>query len=76
MHPNWRAAFYVLDGEFTFLIDGEEHIVPQSDCTFVAGSVLRIFWNAVGSPASNLTILTPAGLENYFDGVSEAFAQE
>ena len=76
MHRHWDEAYYVLDGEVTFLIDGQEHIVPAGGCTFVAGDVPHTFWNASDRPATNLTVLTPSGLEDYFDDVSEALARE
>ena len=74
LHAHWDEAFYVLVGEVTFLIDGQEYIVPTGGCRFVAGDVPHTFWNASARPATNLTILTPSGPEHYFDDVSEALS--
>lgn len=72
IHENWDEAFYVLDGEVTFDVDGEVRKVPSGGCVFVAGRVPHTFWNASDQPATNLTVLTPSGLENLFDGISAA----
>src|SRR5918993_3478445 len=73
-HEHWEEVFYVLDGEVTFLLDGEEHLVPAGGSVFVAGQVPHTFWNAGIRPATNLTVLSPAGLEHYFDDVSQGIA--
>jgi quercetin dioxygenase-like cupin family protein len=72
IHERWDEVFYVLDGEVTFDIDGAVHAVPAGGCVFVAGRIPHTFWNASDRAATNLTVLTPSGLEEYFDDVSEA----
>ncbi len=72
IHEQWDEAFYVLDGEVTFDIEGDVCAVSTGGCVFVAGRTTHTFWNASDRPATNLVVLTPSGLENYFDEVSEA----
>jgi quercetin dioxygenase-like cupin family protein len=72
IHDHWDEVFYVLSGDVTFFLDGEEYLVPTGGSIFVAGRVPHTFWNAGDRPATNLTMLTPSGLENYFDDVSAA----
>ena len=35
LHRGWDEAFYVLDGEMTFLIDGQTHTAPAWSFVFV-----------------------------------------
>jgi mannose-6-phosphate isomerase-like protein (cupin superfamily) len=72
IHEQWDEAFYVLDGEVSFDIASEVHLVPAGGCVFVAGRTPHTFWNASNRPATNLVVLTPSGLESYFDEVSDA----
>ncbi len=72
IHEQWDEAFYVLDGGVTFDIAGEVHLVQMGGCVFVAGRTSHTFWNASDRPATNLVVLTPSGLEAYFDEVSAA----
>jgi mannose-6-phosphate isomerase-like protein (cupin superfamily) len=66
----WDEAFYVLEGEVTFLIDGAEHVAPAGSFVFIPRGVPHTFWNAGVVPAWQLTIFTPSGIEDYFDAVS------
>ena len=67
LHRTWDEAFYVLDGEMTFLVDGRTHAAPAGSFVFVPRGVLHTFWNESAAPARNLTIFTPAGIEAYFE---------
>jgi quercetin dioxygenase-like cupin family protein len=70
LHRTWDEAFYVLEGEITFLVDGDKHVAPAGSCVFVPRGVLHTFWNATSHQARQLTFFTPAGIEDYFDALT------
>jgi mannose-6-phosphate isomerase-like protein (cupin superfamily) len=70
LHRGWDEAFYVLDGTMTFLIEGETRMAPAGSCVFVPHGVLHTFWNQSDVPARQLTMFTPAGIEDYFDALT------
>jgi quercetin dioxygenase-like cupin family protein len=71
IHRNWDEAFYVLDGEMTFLIDGRTSTAPAGAFVFIPHGIPHTFWNESAVPARQLTIFTPAGIEHYFDDVTQ-----
>jgi len=75
LHRGWDEAFYILRGEMTFLIDGVTSTMPAGSFVFIPRGVLHTFWNESAAPATQLTIFTPAGIEAYFDEVTQLMAQ-
>jgi quercetin dioxygenase-like cupin family protein len=71
LHRTWDEAFYVLEGEMTFLIDGQTTTAPAGSFVFIPRGILHTFWNASDAPARQLTIFTPAGIEAYFEEASQ-----
>jgi hypothetical protein len=67
-------AFYVLEGEMTFLIDGRTSAAPAGSFVFLPRGIARIFWNESAAPAKPLTVFTPAGIEAYFEEVTRVIA--
>src|SRR5215210_1025498 len=55
LHRGWDEAFYVLEGEVTFLIDGRTSAAAAGSFVFVPRGVLHTFWNAGAAPAKQLT---------------------
>lgn len=51
----------------TFLIADWMHVAPAGSFVFIPRGVSHAFWNAGSVPATQLTVLTPAGIEGYFD---------
>lgn len=74
LHRAWDEAFYVLDGEMTFLIDGHTTVAPAGSFIFIPRGILHTFWNETSAPAKQLTIFTPAGIEAYFEEVTQVLA--
>jgi len=74
LHRTWDEAFYVLEGEMTFLIDGHTHRAPAGSFVFVPRGILHTFWNAGDAPAKQLVVFTPAGIEAYFEEVTRVLA--
>jgi quercetin dioxygenase-like cupin family protein len=75
LHRTWDEAFYVLEGEMTFLIDGRTHTAPAGSFVFVPRGILHTFWNASDAPARQLTVFAPAGIEDYFEEVARVLAE-
>jgi quercetin dioxygenase-like cupin family protein len=74
LHRAWDEVFSVLEGEMTFLIAGQTHVASTGAFVFIPRGVAHTFWNAGTAPARQLTVFTPAGIEDYFDAVSQVLA--
>ena len=70
LHRSWDEAFYVLEGEMTFLIDGLTSAAPAGSFIFIPRGIPHTFWNEGAVPAKQLTVFTPAGIEAYFEEVT------
>lgn len=74
LHRTWDEAFIVMEGEMTFLIDGQTHLAPAGSVVLIPRGVLHTFWNASDSPARQVTVFTPSGIEAYFRDVTRVLA--
>ena len=74
LHRTWDEAFYVLEGEMTFLIDGHTSAAPAGSVVFIPRGIPHTFWNESAAPARQLTVFTPAGIEAYFEEVTRVIA--
>jgi quercetin dioxygenase-like cupin family protein len=63
-HPG-AEVFFVLDGEITFILDGNQRIEGRGVCIVVPGGTPHTFGNTSSGPARLLIIHTPA-LDAYF----------
>src|SRR5437588_9726969 len=66
-HANEDEAWYVLEGEVRFKIDGELLAAPAGSFVFVPRGTPHCFQNVGDSPARILVMFTPAGMERFFD---------
>ncbi len=64
-------AFWVLQGELEFLIDGGTIRASAGSFIHVPKGTLHTFKNVGSTPARFLTLLIPAGLEKYFEEVGK-----
>ena len=74
LHRDWDEAFYVLEGEMTFLIDGRTSSAPAGLFVFVPRGILHTFWNESAAPAKQLTVFIPSGIEAYFEDATRVIA--
>lgn len=65
-HTREEEAFYVLEGELTFTVAGEQFAVPAGGFVLAPRGVPHRFTNAGDRPARAIVIATPAGLEDFF----------
>jgi mannose-6-phosphate isomerase-like protein (cupin superfamily) len=63
VHANEDDAFYVLDGELTFLLDEGEVAAPAGTFVLVPPGVKHTFRNGLDRPTRVLNIHAPAGFD-------------
>jgi quercetin dioxygenase-like cupin family protein len=66
IHHKEDEAFYVLDGEFTFLCGDLQRICETGSFVYIPKHTLHTFQNTGGRTGKLLVIITPAGLEEFF----------
>jgi mannose-6-phosphate isomerase-like protein (cupin superfamily) len=64
-HVDCEEAFYVLEGEITFVLDGVEHVRGPGDFVLVPGGGSHTFGNRSAAPARLLIVHAPA-MDRYF----------
>jgi len=62
-HAEEDDAFYILDGEITFEVDGREVRAPAGTFVLVPPGTHHTFGNRTGEPARILNIHAPAGFD-------------
>ncbi len=72
-HSREDEVTYVIEGEINVLIGDDVIRAPAGSYVIKPRDIPHTFWNASGKPAHILEIITPAGLEKYFEEVSPAF---
>jgi mannose-6-phosphate isomerase-like protein (cupin superfamily) len=63
VHTDEDDAFFVLDGEMTFLLGDEELAAPAETFVLVPPGVLHTFANRTDQPVRMLNIHAPAGFD-------------
>jgi quercetin dioxygenase-like cupin family protein len=74
IHHRTDEGFYVLSGEYRFLIDGTMIDGPTGSHVLVRAGAAHTFWNAGDAPARCLIILTPPDFAQYFRELSLGLA--
>ena len=59
--------WYVLEGTFRFIADGEIFQAPSGSFVFVPRGTEHCFQNMGKEPARILVMFTPAGMERFFE---------
>ncbi len=75
-HSREDEVSYILEGEINFLIGDELIHAPAGSYVFKPRNIPHTFWNPNDKPAQIIEIITPAGLEKYFEEVAPAFAHD
>jgi quercetin dioxygenase-like cupin family protein len=65
-HHAFAEAFYVLEGELTFELDGARLRAGPGEFIHVPGGVVHTLANFSGAPARYLLLCTPGGFERRF----------
>ncbi len=72
IHRREDEAFYVLEGELLFHVDGRDIAAGAGSWVTLARGSLHHFRNLSDRPARMLIVVTPAGLERFFLEVGRA----
>lgn len=66
IHHREDEAFHVVEGTLTIQVGGNTITASPGDSAFLPRGIVHSFKNAGDVNAKALTLITPAGLENYF----------
>jgi len=66
VHGQEEEAWYVVEGELTFVIDGETVAAPVGTFVMVPRGIAHGFGNRGSVPAKVLELFAPGGMEGYF----------
>jgi mannose-6-phosphate isomerase-like protein (cupin superfamily) len=75
-HKENDEAFYVVEGMPTFHLDGQDMHTQPGSYVFIPRGVLHSFSNEADTPARILTLLAPAGFEQYWLELAELVKDE
>lgn len=75
VHSREEEGFYVLEGEITFMINGERVVSRAGTFANMSAGTPHSFKNESDKPARMLISVTPAGLEEMFFEVGVALAE-
>jgi len=65
IHSREDEAFYILEGELRLDVDGQSIIAPQGSFVIACKGSKHFFRNDAAAPARTLTLVWPAGFENF-----------
>jgi quercetin dioxygenase-like cupin family protein len=69
-YHDFDEAFFIVEGELNFLLDGEHFTKRAGELAFAPRGVPHTFANHSGADARTLIVCTPAGFERYFDRIA------
>ena len=69
-HPRNDEAFFVIEGDFAFLVDDQTVAVGPGGFVFVPAGTVHAFVNRSSSPGKILEMFSPADFEGYFDEIA------
>lgn len=69
-HSNEDESFYVLEGDYEFLVDGEWVKASTGDAMHRRRGTVHTFRNCGSTTGRLLITVTPAGLEKYLEEIS------
>ena len=72
LHPDTDEAFYLAEGEATFLLDDNEMTVTSGGLVFVPRGTAHTVWNAGEGPLRGLILISPGDAEHSFVPVDAA----
>ncbi|WP_165776452.1 cupin domain-containing protein [Candidatus Nitrosotalea bavarica] len=73
MHPRGSETFFVIDGDYEFVLDNKPITVKTGGVISIPKGVPHRF--LVGSNGGRVIIISPPELEHYFSKVSELLAK-
>ena len=74
VHPKGSETFYIVEGNYEFILDGQSIIGRPGDVIFVPKEVPHKF--IVGDKGGHAVVISPPDLEFYFFKVSELLGKD
>jgi quercetin dioxygenase-like cupin family protein len=71
VHAREDESIYVLEGDLRFKLDGQVRSTPPGSFVFIPHGVAHCFQNVGTEPGRLVATITPAGLERFFERLSE-----
>lgn len=75
VHEANDDVFYVLEGEVTFVVDGEEHVVGPGGYVQASAGVRHDFRNDTDAPVRFLNLYVPGGFEDEMGPIVAWYAE-
>ena len=72
VHPETDEAFYVAEGDATFVLGDREVVATGGDLVFVPRGAAHTVWNAGDGPLRGLIVISPGDAEHSFVPVHAA----
>jgi mannose-6-phosphate isomerase-like protein (cupin superfamily) len=76
IHEDADEAFFVLEGEFEIKVGGDVHKAPAGVLVYGPRGVGHAFFNLWHEPSRMLCIMSPGGIERFFEELSRLMSQE
>ncbi len=70
-HPSFDEVFYVLEGEYEFVVDDRVLRAREGSVVFIPRGAFHDFHNAGDGPSRLLTFCSPGGIEDFFEELSQ-----
>lgn len=74
VHDREDAVSYVLEGCLTFQVGDDVIAAPPGSAVIQPRGIRHTFWNAGATAARALDVVTPGGLERFYENVAAAIA--
>jgi len=74
MHPQGPETFYIIEGNYEFILDGKSIMVKVGDVIFVPKEAPHRF--VAGSNGGHIVVISPPQLEFYFWEISKLLDKE
>jgi len=74
MHTREHETVYVLEGDLRFKLDDELRATPAGSFVFIPRGVAHSFQNVGEEPGRMVVMFSPAGMEGFFDRLSQLTA--
>ncbi|MFN8352834.1 MAG: cupin domain-containing protein [Spirosomataceae bacterium] len=75
-HQQMEEMFYVLEGNLTFVLDGQIHVAQAGSFVSIPPLHVHTFSNPNNAPARFLLWFSPGGFEGYFQEMAELIKKE
>jgi quercetin dioxygenase-like cupin family protein len=69
-HSRENEWFYVLDGQITMRVDGQQTILHAGDSAFAPRGTAHTYQNFGPAPARHLVVVTPGRFQRFFEELS------